>query len=391
MPEVQGHPSVGDTRARTTEVDLPTIPDDLVAMLDLLCQTIVAALGFGVAVVNIMRPDGSLLVVSVAGDDQAREALLGTSQGADVWDRMLVSSEHWGRLRFLDHRAYSDNDDDGESADELMTWIPDVEPVDHEDAWHPEDALFAPLTAADGSRLGVLSVDLPRGGMRPNPTIRSALEAFAISSALAIEHSTLRTRAEASERRFRDIAAHDPLTGIGNRSMLLARLEHALSVRPDGGSRLALMFLDLDGFKPINDRHSHATGDHVLKTVAERIRAVVRPHDTVARWGGDEFLVLLEGLADDHAALAVVRRVIAVVAEPIQHLGEEVAVTTSVGVALWTAGDDVGTDEVIRHADAAMYQVKGCGGNAFAVCNLPSPQDDPRPDEGAVSPSGRER
>ena len=73
MPEVQGHPSVGDTRARTTEVDLPTIPDDLVAMLDLLCQTIVTALGFGVAVVNIVRPDGSLLVVSVAGDDQARE------------------------------------------------------------------------------------------------------------------------------------------------------------------------------------------------------------------------------------------------------------------------------------------------------------------------------
>ena len=165
MPETQSHSGVGDGRARTTEVDLPTIPDDLVAMLDLLCQTIVAALGFGVAVVNIVRPDGSLLVVSVAGDDQAREALLGTSQGADVWERMFVSSEHWGRLRFLDHRAYSDNDNDnhdGESVDELMTWIPDVEPVDHEEAWHPEDALFAPLTAADGSRIGVLSVDLPR-------------------------------------------------------------------------------------------------------------------------------------------------------------------------------------------------------------------------------------
>jgi diguanylate cyclase (GGDEF)-like protein len=336
------------------------ITDDLVAMLDLLAHTIVEALGFGVAVINIARPDGSLEVISVAGDDDARATLLGSVQDAGIWDEMLAESEHWGPLRFLDHRNAAGGDD-------LLSWVPDIEPIDADDAWHPEDALFAPLTTADGSRLGVLSVDLPSDGRRPGAGTRRALEAFAVSTALAIEHATLRQRAEASERLFRQLATHDQLTGLGNRTMLLERLRLAITARPVSDSTLALVFIDLDGFKVVNDRLSHATGDHVLQTVARRIRSVVRPDDTVVRWGGDEFLILLEDLDGETSGLDVVRRVSAAVAEPIDHLGHRLAVTASVGVVFQRPAEDVDADELVRRADAAMYQVKGAGRNAYAV------------------------
>ena len=360
MSEDQDRDSWGPLDTASSEAGLPTVPDDLVAMLDLLAQTIVQALGFGVAVVNIARPDGSLKVVSVAGDEQAREMLLGSIQSAEVWDHFLAMSEPWGRLRFADHCNEEANPD-------LLVWIPDLVPIDAEDAWHPEDALFAPLTAADGSRLGILSVDLPLDGHRPSPATCSALEAFAISTALAIEHATLRSRAELSERSFKWLATHDSLTGLGNRPMLFERLRHLGTNRPMHRSLLALAFIDLDSFKTINDHYSHEVGDHVLQTVAHRLRTVVRPHDTVVRWGGDEFLVLLEQLDDETGGLQVTQRIVAAVAEPISHLGQELNVTASVGVAFCQAGDQVDADELVRQADSAMYRVKHTGRNACAV------------------------
>jgi diguanylate cyclase (GGDEF)-like protein len=329
-------------------------------MLDLLAQTIVQALGFGVAAINIARPDGSLEVISVAGDEDARKMLRGTIHSAEVWDQILAVSEPWGRLRFADHNNEAANQD-------LLSWIPDIAPTTAEDAWHPEDALFAPLTAEDGSRLGILSVDLPHDGRRPNPATCRALEAFAISTALAIEHATLRSRAESSERWLRLLAKHDSLTGVGNRSMLFERLQHATSARAEHRSLLALAFLDLDGFKVINDRHTHEVGDHILQVVAHRIRTVVRPHDTVVRWGGDEFLVLLEQLDDGAAAVEVVQRILAAVAEPIRHRDQQFELTASLGVVYCRAADKVAPDELVRRADSAMYQVKRGGRNAFAV------------------------
>lgn len=351
---------------RRASVESPTVPEDLVSMLDLLAQTIVDALGFGVAVINIAHADGSLEVISVAGDDAARDVLLGSSDSAEVWDRMLAASEQWGRLRFLRHDA------EEAALDHLLSWIPDVQVSDAENAWHPEDALFAPLTAEDGRRLGVLSVDLPHDGLLPGPVTVRAVEAFAVSTALAIEHATLRARAEASEQRFRELATLDPLTGLGNRSVLADRVGHALTVRGESASMLALVFIDLDGFKAVNDRLSHAAGDSLLRTVAHRIRDVVRPHDTVVRWGGDEFLIFLEDI-DEEATLDVVRRVSSAAGEPITELGEDVRVTASVGVTFWRAADGpVAVDDLVKQADAAMYQVKHQGRNDYAVFKAPT-------------------
>ena len=350
----------GAMDASSYDVVVPTCPADLVSMLDLLAETIVQALGFGVAAVNIARPDGSLEVISVAGDEQARNMLLGTVCRAEIWDQILAVSEPWGRLRFADHR-------NEEASPDLLSWIPDVVPLLVEDAWHPQDALFAPLIAEDGSRLGILSVDLPRDGRRPNSATCDALGAFAVSAALAIEHATLRSRAESSERALQQLAKHDPLTGVGNRSMLFERI-HRAAIAPVGHrSLLALAFLDLDGFKVVNDRHTHNVGDHILQVVAHRIRNVVRPDDTVVRWGGDEFLVLFEQLEDETAALELVQRVLTAVAEPIGHLNQEFVVTASLGVVFCAAADEVDPDELVRRADAAMYRSKRMGRNAFAV------------------------
>jgi diguanylate cyclase (GGDEF)-like protein len=337
-----------------------TVSDELVVMLDLLAATIVQALGFGVACINITRPDGTLEVVSVAGDDEARKALLGAVRGAETWDELLAVSEPWGLLRFADHRSEAANVD-------ILSWIPNTVSIEAEDAWHPEDALYAPLTASDGSRLGTLSVDLPHDGRRPNPTTCKALEAFAISAALAIEHAALRERAETSERRYRHIASHDPLTGVGNRSVLVERLEHALNRRPDDRSLMAVVFVDLDKFKTINDRYSHNAGDHVLKVGASRIRASVRPHDTVVRWGGDEFLVLLENVDNEAAALAVAQRITAEIAEPVRRFAYNLSVTASVGVAITQPGERIGADELITRADAAMYEAKREGGGCVRL------------------------
>ena len=348
------------TPSADPDAEAPTIPEDLVAMLDLLAQTIVDALGFGVAAVNIARPDGTLKVVSVAGDETARRMLLGTVDSAATWDHLLAASEPWGRLRFADHRSEAANVD-------MMTWVPDIEPLDIEDAWHPEDALFAPLTAGDGSRLGILSVDLPHDGRRPGPTGRAALEAFAISAALAIEHSTLRFRAEEAERSLAHRATHDALTGVGNRAMMQDRLLHALAVRAEQRSLLALTFIDLDGFKAINDRFSHAAGDCVLEVVASRIQRAVRARDTVARWGGDEFLVLHEGLVDEYDGREIAHRIWAAISEPFHCLGQEISVTTSLGTAFCRPTDRIEAADLLRRADTAMYQVKQAGRNGCAT------------------------
>ncbi|CAN5506731.1 hypothetical protein BH10ACT10_BH10ACT10_15470 [soil metagenome] len=338
----------------------PTVSDDLQTMLDLLAQTIVSTLGFGVAVINIVRRDGSLEVASVAGDEKARTMLLGTVDSAEIWDGLLAASEPWGRLRFADHRneaAYY----------EMLSWVPDIEPIDAEDAWHPEDALFAPLISADGRRVGVLSVDLPHDGRRPNTATCKALEGFAVSTALAIEHATLRARAEASEDLLRERASHDALTGVGNRSMLFERLEHALTVRQQQRGTLAVAFIDLDRVKSVNDGFSHLVGDQVLTSVARRIQSVVRPAETVVRWGGDEFLVLFEHLDADAESVTMVERILAAVAEPIHCDGHELTVTARIGIAFRQPGDTFDADELVRRADLAMYTVKKSGRAGVAV------------------------
>ena len=151
-------------------------------------------------------------------------------------------------------------------------------------------------------------------------------------------------------------AAHDPLTGLANRALLDERLRGALARDVRTGASTGVMFLDLDGFKDVNDRHGHAAGDAVLRGVAERLRAGVRPSDTVARVGGDEFVILVEN-ATDAGLEALSKRLQIAVDTPIETAGQTLNVGVSVGVAV-ASGGSVEAQELLSQADARMYDAK---------------------------------
>ncbi|HSL59232.1 MAG TPA: EAL domain-containing protein [Acidimicrobiales bacterium] len=165
---------------------------------------------------------------------------------------------------------------------------------------------------------------------------------------------------KAVERRLAHAALHDPLTGLGNRLLLLDRLERARAAVLRRERISALMFLDLDRFKRINDSLGHDAGDRVLTTVAGRLRAELRPEDTVARVGGDEFVVLVEDLEGIGRATEIADRIHDAVAAPMRIGDDEVFLTTSVGVVVidHEAGSPA---ELLRQADSAMYRAKERG------------------------------
>jgi len=160
---------------------------------------------------------------------------------------------------------------------------------------------------------------------------------------------------------LRHRALHDPLTGLANRSLFHDRVEHALArlVRRQGGI-VAVLFIDLDDFKAVNDTFGHAVGDRLLAIVAERLRAVVRPADTVARLGGDEFAFVLEEFASGDEALAIAERAIGAIAAPFDLAGRSVTVSISIGVALRSV-DGANVAGLVEEADAAMYEAKRTG------------------------------
>jgi diguanylate cyclase (GGDEF)-like protein/PAS domain S-box-containing protein len=157
------------------------------------------------------------------------------------------------------------------------------------------------------------------------------------------------------------LAFHDPLTGLANRRLFLDRLEHALASKRRSLQGCAVLFMDLDDFKKINDVLGHSAGDELLRVVAERLMASVRPADTVARLGGDEFAILLEGV-DIQASTRLAERLEAELRKPIQLQGAERSIRGSIGIAM--AEGDISADDILRNADAAMYAVKVGGKNS---------------------------
>lgn len=159
-------------------------------------------------------------------------------------------------------------------------------------------------------------------------------------------------------------ANHDQLTGLPNRALLVDRLNQAMAQSQRSGLLLAVCYLDLDGFKPVNDGHGHKAGDQVLIEVAKRLHRAVREGDTVARVGGDEFVLLLWGLPNVQECDRTLCRVVAEIDQPVPLGNAEVAVTVSVGVAMFPA--DGGDPALLTaQADSAMYRSKLAGGNRF--------------------------
>jgi diguanylate cyclase (GGDEF)-like protein len=161
-------------------------------------------------------------------------------------------------------------------------------------------------------------------------------------------------------------ALHDALTGLPNRSLFADRLAHALTQAERHRKRVALLYVDLDGFKPINDQYGHSVGDALLREIATRLVHCVRTSDTVARLGGDEFCVILGDLETTEQAVPVALKIVQTVGS-IARLGErEVRVDSSVGLAVYPDhAEDAGT--LYRLSDQAMYRAKNAGGHRVAI------------------------
>jgi diguanylate cyclase (GGDEF)-like protein/PAS domain S-box-containing protein len=168
------------------------------------------------------------------------------------------------------------------------------------------------------------------------------------------------TERMAAQERLQRLAHHDTLTGLPNRALFLDRLRQALARARRHGRRVAILFLDLDDFKRINDAHGHEAGDRFLQGVAERLRTAVRESDTVARYGGDEFAFVVDELAQGADLAMVVSKIQEAFAAPIVLSEGEFPVRASVGVSLYP-DDGTDADTLLKRADAAMYRAKGAG------------------------------
>lgn len=184
------------------------------------------------------------------------------------------------------------------------------------------------------------------------------------------------TRQWEAEQELERQALHDRLTGLPNRTLFFDRLERAIARAQRSRGSFAVLFVDLDGFKAVNDTLGHAAGDHVLERVAERIRECLREEDTVARIGGDEFTVLLEDFDDPDDVRIVVERILESLGPPHQVQGESFRVPASIGVAM--AGGEVAPERLVRRADQAMYRAKQEGGGGFHLFDPEEEMEDPR-------------
>jgi len=214
--------------------------------------------------------------------------------------------------------------------------------------------LGVPLTAS-GSIIGVLGVQTYDKEVAYSEKDRELLQFVSTQVASVIERKRL-------ERRLHYAALYDQLTDLPNRVLFYDRLQNALTLVRRDQMRLSLLYLDLDSFKQVNDTHGHAMGDLLLQEVARRLRACVRESDTVCRFGGDEFLVLLSGIDFPGDALMVAEKVRASLNEPYDLAGFRLRTSASIGIA---ACPDHGDEEraLIHAADGAMYQAKKLGGN----------------------------
>lgn len=196
--------------------------------------------------------------------------------------------------------------------------------------------------------------------------IKGQIEARGLMRALryAVDRKVMEEKARALSLQIVHTAEHDSLTGLPNRVLLTDRVGQALAVATRHSKKAAILFLDLDGFKRINDSLGHSFGDKLLRSVADRLAACVRSCDTVSRQGGDEFVVLLSEVDKPEAAAVIAKRMLEAVSAPHAIDGEILHITTSIGVSIFpNDGRDV--DALIKNADVAMYQAKEMGRQTY--------------------------
>jgi diguanylate cyclase (GGDEF)-like protein len=229
-------------------------------------------------------------------------------------------------------------------------------------------AIFTfPLRKRDG-QLGAL--DLYRD--TPGPLSAGDMEAaqtLADVTAAYLANAQARSELQNASEQFHSNALHDPLTGLANRILLLERLEHALLRCERSGHPVAILFVDLDKFKAVNDSHGHLVGDDLLIAVAQRMSNLIRPGDTLARLSGDEFVIVCEAISEKLQVHLIASRIVEALARPFVLDAVVVELSASVGIAFSAKGED-DPEQVLREADIAMYQAKRSGGGTHQVVDV---------------------
>ena len=315
---------------------------------------------------RLIEIDGEDFVLSLARDLREERSRLETEERLGLlmeqsWDEIFIFEE--GSLEVvrvndggLDNLGYASGELIGRPFPSL---IADQDRV----ALHDRLELLR-----DGERgIVVLESELHRkDGTRYPVEMRIQVAPSEVPPVFILNAHDITERQQAAERLYK-MASFDPVTGLPNRSLMMDRLGQALEVARRNHIPCALLFIDLDGFKTVNDLRGHDIGDQLLKEIGKRLKALLRASDTVARFGGDEFTVLLSNLATAASAADVAQRVIEEIAEPIS-LGQwSIEITASVGVACFDGQPDEDIDTLLRRSDQAMYAAKRRGKNQWQV------------------------
>jgi diguanylate cyclase (GGDEF)-like protein/PAS domain S-box-containing protein len=344
-------------------------PDDRLVIAAQLAELIVTPGAEGVAEYRVMHSDGSWVhcegvAVNLLHDPEVKGIVL-TSR--NIQSRKMTELTLRAQARILAAIASGASSEDALGDVQILveSWIHEslctigFEPSNAELVAAVEEAWARPLLGIRSRvPLGLLRVDVAPGRV-PDEREAALLDSAAHLASIALE------RAE-SEERLAELALHDPLTGLPNRTLLVDRLGTALRRMARHGQSVAVLFLDVDRFKVVNDTFGHAAGDEVLVSLAERLQHCVRPGDTVARLGGDEFVVICEEVVDSEHAQSIAKRLEVALDEPFRTSEGDVVAGGSFGVALASSADsDAAT--LLREADLAMYRAKAEGRGGVVV------------------------
>lgn len=319
----------------------------------LLVQSFVAVVGL-VALALSLAVEDRRRALRRAGD--ALEALQQTLDGALVGQAVIGLDSSRGRIVYANATLRS------WYRDEELVGRPWLDLVGSEDRETAEGVLDELIAGRRRSWYGELQHRTP-GLVRWCEVAAAELPPAAGITGAAGRHASVQLLDVTARREFADRlshqALHDELTGLPNRVLLRERLDHALVASRRSGSPTGLVFIDLDHFKTVNDSLGHAAGDEVLRTVATRLVAAVRPGDTVGRVGGDEFVVCCPDVGDSAGAAEIAERLLQAIGSPMVLDGRSITVSASAGIALANPADDV--DDLLRESDTAMYAAKARG------------------------------